>query len=121
MRHFNANVHKKPHFQFLVLVTSTVQRHARFFLLLATAHDWETDLLNVCLSAACEHQDDFPLHGNRGWARGNGLGCVFHMFFNPLNPNSRSNANFSFQFIVSSVWYSMEDLAGDFLLGLKFV
>ena len=29
--------------------------------------------------------------------------------------------SFSFQFIASYVWYSMENLAGDLLLGLKFV
>ena len=39
---------------------------------------------------------------------------------NPLSPNSRSNANFSFQCAASYVWYSMENLAGDLLLGLKF-
>ena len=38
-----------------------------------------------------------------------------------ISPNSRSNANFSFQFIASCVWYNMENLAGDLLLGLKFV
>ena len=31
-----------------------------------------------------------------------------------------NNFNFSFQFIVSYVWYSTENLAGDLLLGLKF-
>ena len=41
--------------------------------------------------------------------------------FNPSSTNSRSNANFSFQFIASYVWYSMENLAGDLLLGLKLV
>ena len=40
---------------------------------------------------------------------------------NPLSPSTWSNANFSFQFIVSYVWYIMENLAGDLLLGLKFV
>ena len=40
------------------------------------------------------------------------------MVTRPLSPtNSRSNANFSFQFIASYVWYSMENLAGDLLLG----
>ena len=34
---------------------------------------------------------------------------------------SRSTGNFSFQFIASYVCYSMESLAGDLLLGLKFV
>ena len=33
----------------------------------------------------------------------------------------RSNENLSFQFISSYVGYSMESLAGDLLLGLKFV
>ena len=42
-------------------------------------------------------------------------------FFNPLNPNSRSKANFFFQFIASYVRYIMEKLAGDLLFGLKFV
>ena len=37
------------------------------------------------------------------------------------SPNSRSKVNFSFQFIVSYVWYNKEKLAGDLLLGLKFV
>ena len=40
---------------------------------------------------------------------------------NPLSPNSWSNANFSFQFMASYVWYTMDKLAGDLLLGLKFV
>ena len=31
----------------------------------------------------------------------------------------RPKANFSFQFIASYVWYSMEKLAGDLLLGSK--
>ena len=35
--------------------------------------------------------------------------------FNPQSPNSRSKTNFSFQFIGSYVWYSMENLAGDLL------
>ena len=35
--------------------------------------------------------------------------------------NSWSKANVSFQFIASYVWYSMENLAGDLLFGLKFV
>ena len=35
----------------------------------------------------------------------------------PISSNSRSNANFSFQFIASYVWYSTEKLAGDLLLG----
>ena len=42
-------------------------------------------------------------------------------FLNPLSTSSRSNANFSFQFIASYVWYSMENLAGDLLFGLKLV
>ena len=33
----------------------------------------------------------------------------------------RSKTNFSIQFIASYVWYSMENLAGDVLLGLKLV
>ena len=41
--------------------------------------------------------------------------------FNPLSPNSRSKTNFSFQFIASYVWYSMESLAGDLMLGVKLV
>ena len=45
--------------------------------------------------------------------------CVGLLGFNLLSPNSRSNANFSFQFIASCVCYSMENLAGDLLLGLK--
>ena len=40
---------------------------------------------------------------------------------NPLSTNSRSRRNFSFQFMVSYVWYSMEKLAGDPLFGLKLV
>ena len=32
-----------------------------------------------------------------------------------------SKANFSFQFIASYVWYSMEKLAGDLLFGLNLV
>ena len=32
-----------------------------------------------------------------------------------------SKANFSFQFIASYVWYSMEKLAGELLLGLNLV
>ena len=32
-----------------------------------------------------------------------------------------SKANFSFQFMTTYVWYSMEKLAGDLLLGLKLV
>ena len=40
--------------------------------------------------------------------------------FNPLS-NSRSSANFSFQFIASYVWYSLENLAGDLLMGVKFL
>ena len=39
----------------------------------------------------------------------------------PLGTNSRSNTNFSFQFIASYVWYSMEKLAGDLLFGSKLV
>ena len=35
--------------------------------------------------------------------------------------NSRSKANFSFQFMTSCVWYSMEKLAGNLLFGLKLV
>ena len=35
----------------------------------------------------------------------------------PFSPKSWSNADFSFQFIASYVWYSMENLAGDLLLG----
>ena len=35
--------------------------------------------------------------------------------FTPLSPKSWSNANFSFQFIASYVWYSMENLPGDIL------
>ena len=35
--------------------------------------------------------------------------------------NSRSKTNFSFQLMVSYVWYSMEKLAGDLLLVLKLV
>ena len=42
-------------------------------------------------------------------------------FVNLLSPNSRSKTNFSFQFIASYVWYSIEKLAGDLLLGLKLV
>ena len=38
-----------------------------------------------------------------------------------LSPDSRSKTNFSFQFIASYVWYSLENLAGDLLLGLTFV
>ena len=38
-----------------------------------------------------------------------------------LSPNSWSNTNFSFPFIASYVWYSMEKLAGDLLLEAKFV
>ena len=45
------------------------------------------------------------------------LQCVV----NPFSPNSRSKENFSFQFIASYVWYSMENLAGDLLFGLKLV
>ena len=37
------------------------------------------------------------------------------------NTNSWSKTNFSFQFIVSYVWYSVEKLAGDLLFGLKLV
>ena len=33
--------------------------------------------------------------------------------------NSLSNANFSFQFIANYVWYGIENLAGDLLLGLS--
>ena len=32
-----------------------------------------------------------------------------------------SKSNFSFQFIVSYVWYTVENLACDLLFGLKFV
>ena len=42
-------------------------------------------------------------------------------WFNLLNPNSWSNVNFSFQFIAVYVWFNMEKLAGDLLLGSKFV
>ena len=42
-------------------------------------------------------------------------------FFNPLSPNGWSTANFSFQLIASYVWYNVENLSGDLLLGLKFV
>ena len=35
--------------------------------------------------------------------------------------SNRSKTNFSFEFIDSYVWYSMESLAGDLLFGLKFV
>ena len=38
-----------------------------------------------------------------------------------LSPKSWSKANFSFQFIASYMLYTMEKLAGDLLLGLKFV
>ena len=47
--------------------------------------------------------------------------CIANFTFYTLSPNSRSNANFSFQFTASYVWYSMENLACDLLLGLKFV
>ena len=40
---------------------------------------------------------------------------------NPLGSNSWSNTKFSFQFLASYVWYSVEKLAGDLFLGLKFV
>ena len=43
------------------------------------------------------------------------------MHFNPFSTNSRPKANFSFQFMASYVWYSMEKLAGDLLFGLKLV
>ena len=39
----------------------------------------------------------------------------------PSSSNSKSKANFSFQFIASYVWYTVEKLAGDLLFGLKFV
>ena len=45
----------------------------------------------------------------------------YGFYLNPFSPNSRLKTNFSFQFIASYVWYSMEKLAGDLLLGLKFV
>ena len=51
-------------------------------------------------------------------AAGNSYGGLY---IKPVYPNSRSNANFSFQFIASYVWYSVENSAGDLLLGLKFV
>ena len=38
-----------------------------------------------------------------------------------MSTNSRSKANFSFQFMTSYVWYSMEKLSGDLLFGLKLV
>ena len=40
---------------------------------------------------------------------------------NPSSPNSRSKKTFSFQFVASYVWYSMEKSTGDLLFGLKFV
>ena len=46
---------------------------------------------------------------------------VMDLIINPLSPKSRSKTNFSFQFTASYVWYSMENLAGDLLFGLKFV
>ena len=46
---------------------------------------------------------------------------TLHYQYNPLSTNSRSKANFFFQFIASYVWYSMEKLAGDLLSGLKLV
>lgn len=36
-------------------------------------------------------------------------------------PTSRSNANFSFRFIASFLWYSTEKLPGDLLFGLNFL
>ena len=54
-----------------------------------------------------------------------GGGALFFHFpkgsLNPLSLKSRSKTNFSFQFIASYVWYSMENLAGDLWLWLKFV
>ena len=38
------------------------------------------------------------------------------MDVNSLSPNSWSNANLSFQFVASYVWYSMENLARDLML-----
>ena len=47
--------------------------------------------------------------------------CIIRKNIYNYGPNSRSNANFSFQFIANYVWWSMEYLAGDPMLGLKFV
>ena len=44
-----------------------------------------------------------------------------YIHFNPLSPSIQSKTNFSFQFIASYVWYSMEKLADDPLFGVKFV
>ena len=41
--------------------------------------------------------------------------------YNVLTRTMWSKANFSFQLIASYVWYSMEELAGDLLFGLKLV
>ena len=55
----------------------------------------------------------------KAWNRGERQ--LGHHLVNSFSPNSWSTANFSFQFIASYVWYSMEKLADDLLFGLKFV
>ena len=67
--------------------------------------------------ASVEKTPFFLLH----WSRSDFLRSITFSFSYLLSLNSRSKANFSFQFIASYLWYSKENLAGDLLFGLKFV
>ena len=63
---------------------------------------------NVCL------EKYMPLWRNSFLASG----CYRPCLLNPLlSPNSRSKANFSFQFIAMCVWHTMEKCAGNLLFG----